>query len=163
MGADRLILQEIDGLRQELAAIRRDVQTLRQRADTLEGHVLANQAAINVLRQDLEAAVAQTRAEQEALRQDLGDVRSAVEEVQSLIGDREEYLSRLVDELQRRMDTQLSASVLREQQLQRQLRELEQELSSLRSASEEEMSSLRGTGTLAVGAAVLAILLGVTK
>src|SRR5690606_20681865 len=63
-------------------------------------------------------------------------------QLQELLGGSEEYIARLLDELQRQMDTQLSTSVAREQLLRRQLQELQQELASLRSQSEEELGSL---------------------
>ena len=154
--ADAQFLQEIQSLRQ-------DVQTLRQRTDALERYVLANEAAINLLRQDLEAALAREREEREALRREVADLQTAVREIQELLGTSEEYIATLLDELQRRMDTQLSSSVAREALLRRQLAELQQELDSFRTQQGEEIGSLRNTGNLAVGAAVLAILLGLTK
>src|SRR5690606_22923828 len=71
--ADAQFLQEIQSLRQ-------DVQTLRQRTDALERYVLANEAAINLLRQDLEAALAREREEREALRREVADLQTAVRE-----------------------------------------------------------------------------------
>lgn len=156
MQADAQFLQDIQSLRL-------DAQTLRQRTDALERYVLANEAAINLLRQDLEAALSQEREERAVLRQDVTELQTVVREMQEILGTSEEYLAALLDELQRRMDTQLSSSVAREALLRRQLSELQAELDSFRTQQGEEIGSLRSTGNLAVGAAVLAILLGLTK
>ncbi|MBO8140990.1 MAG: S-layer homology domain-containing protein [Firmicutes bacterium] len=153
---DAQVLQDVQSLRQE-------VQALRRRQDALEGRVLANEAAINLLREDFDSALAESRSERGAIRQELSEIQAAIRDIQGLLGTSEEQIANLADRLRREMETQLNLSIAREQRLERELEELKSEFASYRSRAENEIGSLRGTGTLAAGAAVLAILLGLSR
>lgn len=81
-------------------------------------------------------------------------------QLQDVLGTSEDQIARMTDRVKMQLDEQLSWSMLREQQLQRELDQLRADFERYRSSADAEVKSARTMSTIAVGAAAVILLLG---
>lgn len=95
------------------------------------------------------------------LEEALRSMKATVDELENWLGLSEDQLSALARRMREEMAQQLNLTLVREEMLERELRELRQEFDSYRRQSEQELARLRHaryTGPIAIILAVLAVL-----
>lgn len=151
--ADGQLMRDVTGLRQDLVrsleAVQTDLINLNERIGAI----------------DKRTAILQQGAAADS--KDLADLKEYVSELQGhvlTLQDRlavtEEKIASIDDKVSSESSAQLSASLMREKRMERQLQELRDEFDSYRKHSEKEHKSLKGAANIATIAAVVALIVG---
>ncbi len=107
----------------------------------------------------------QTRTEESnklvrELAAELNYMQTQIQNLEAQVGFSDEELAILMKRITDEVSSQMNATFLREQRLERQLKELQEDFAGFKTSMEEENKSLKGTATIAMVAAGLAILVG---
>jgi len=102
----------------------------------------------------------QLQSEIAAMRQ---NVQKDITALEQQIGFSEEELAALNKQIKDEIGLQINAALIREQRLERQLKELQDEFSSFKTSMEEENKSIKGSATIAMVVAAVGILVGFIK
>jgi len=158
---------DVAELRAMLAMLDTSIQELRDNLRIVERHTATLTDAVrdvmtaaDALRADVDTLQARMDAEYGELRSELQRVQEELATLQGVLGTSEEQIAALTERVRRELDEQLALTLAREQQLARQLADLQSEFSTYRQRTEEELQRTRSMGTLGIGAAILALLLG---
>lgn len=158
---------DVAELRAMMAMLDASIQELQQNLRIVERHTATLTDAVrdvmmaaNTLRADVDTLQARVDSEYGQLRTELQVVQTELASLQGVLGTSEEQIAALTERVRRELDDQLALTLAREQQLSRQLSELQAEFSSYRDKTDNELERARSMGTLGIGAAILALLLG---
>lgn len=146
-----------------LTEVEHNLRTVERHTAVLTDAVMEAGEATQLLRHDLDSLRARVDAAQEQMRLELAVVQDELGALQGVLGTSEDQIARLTERVRRDLDEQLALTLHREGQLSRQLSELQSEFTSYRAKTEEELQSARNMGTLGIGAAILAVVLGLAK
>lgn len=106
----------------------------------------------------------QSRADQSAsYDQKLAALASDLAELETQIGISEEVIDELTRLITDEISIQMNAALIREQRLERQLKELDEEFDSFKNTVEQQNKSIKGSATLAMVVAAVGILVGFIK
>ena len=151
--ADGQLMKDVSALRQDLV---RSLEAVQTDLITLNDRIAAVDKRTAILQQ---GAAADSK--------DLADLKGYVNELQAhalTLQDRlavtEEKIASIDEKVSTESSAQLSASLMREKRMERQLQELQEEFDSYRKHSEKEHKSLKGAANIATIAAVVAVILG---
>src|SRR5690606_35121888 len=138
--------------------LRDNLRIVERHTATLTDAVRDVMTAADALRADVDTLQARMDAEYGELRSELQRVQEELTTLQGVLGTSEEQIAALTERVRRELDDQLALT--RDRQLARQLADLQSEFSTYRQRTEEERQRTRSMGTLGIGAAILALLLG---
>lgn len=158
-GQTAALQTQIRELVSDFVALRTQLTEVQSRVGALEGDVAALHAEVG----DLRSSVDGVEAAVGSLRGDVDGLQSELSDLHDVLGTSEEQIARMTDRVRVQLEDQLALSLAREQRLERQLTELRSEFDSYKAQMAEELKSARNMGSLALGAAALAILLGLTN
>lgn len=164
------IAQTVSRLQQEAAAKAKaqdqKIAAAEQRLGGLENKVAEGQAVTALVQESVEkhsATLGQLKKDGDALGARVNSLDQTVGTIRGKIGLSEDQLKELAKRLQDEMASQLNLTLVREDRLERQLRELQAEFNSYKSASNDHINTLKNTGTITTVAAVVGILIGLFK
>lgn len=156
----RAIVSLLDG---RLGELQQDLRIVERHTATLTDAVMDVSALADRLRDDVNALSARVNDETQQLRTDLAVVQTELGALQGVLGTSEEQIAALTERVRRDLDEQLALTLAREGQLSRQLAELQAEFASYREKTEQELQSARSMGNIGIGAAILAVVLGLAR
>lgn len=136
----------------------RTIEAVRADSAAMSTRLAALDARLEGLDSDLAGQVVSLQNRTGELDRRIDDLRQELLIVQSHLGLSEEQIEDLTRRVRDEMAEQLTLSLLREGELQRNLRDLRTEFDSYRSTSEGEIRSLRSGQAIGIGALVLGIL-----
>lgn len=175
-----------DGLSQDIEALQGQLARQAEAMAATDGQLMKD---INTLRQDLVRSLEAVQVDLVSISdrivaldkrtailqqgtaadsKDLADLKGYVGELHeefATLNDRlvatEERLSAMDEQVTTQSSSQLSASLMREKRLERQLQELQEEFDSYRKQAEKDNKSLKGASNIATIAAVIALIVAV--
>lgn len=153
-------------LQSQIRELVADFVAVRTQLNEVQGRVTSLEGAVGDLRgglADVEASVGGVVGDVAVLRGDVDGLQGELSDLHDVLGTSEEQIARMTERVRVQLEDQLALSLAREQRLERQLTELRAEFDSYKAKAEEELKSARNMGSLALGAAALAILLGLTN
>lgn len=163
---DALLETVADELYASLHALADDVdvqqstlEAMGQRIDRVNDNAAALAFRLNELEEQLAARVVTLETDAGAYDERLGALEAEIARLHDVMGTSEEQIARMTERVRLQLDDQLALSLSRERQLERKLRDLEEEFAGYKARSDEEIRSARSTGTMALGAAAVAVLL----
>lgn len=167
VGGLRGMLRVLDGRQEEqekqLEALAAELATTSRRAETLIDTLRHTNEAVAELQDHLVTLAGRgetVRGDVDRMADEVNTMRAELDGLQGIIGLSEEQIANLTDRVRRDLDEQLSLSLARESRLERQFQELQNEFDSYRAKTESDIQSSRSTGTIAIGVAVVALILG---
>jgi len=146
---DRETRAALQTLAEETELLMNASEALFDEVDSLYGRVQELQGALDNRDRQLGQLEASLRA-----------TREQVDDLAGRMGLSDEELARLAQRVQEELLAQLNLALMREQRMQQELEDLRQEFEGYRAAKDEEARSLRSSTSLAIGAAVVGILVG---
>lgn len=161
---------DVAELRAIMAMLDARIEEVQQNLRIVERHTATLTDAVRdvmttaaALREDVDALQARVDVEYGELRTELKVAQAELASLQGVLGASEEQIAALTERVRRDLDDQLALTLAREQQLERQLSELQAEFNSYRDNAEEELQRSRSMSTIGIGVAVLALLLGLVN
>ncbi|NLK07854.1 MAG: hypothetical protein GX316_04020 [Firmicutes bacterium] len=152
--ADGQLMRDLEALRHDLVrsmeAVQVDLMNIGERIITLDKRTA-------ILRQETDAETENLAK----LKEHFDGLEAEFLQVRSRLGDTEERLITVEDRVVTQSSSQLSASLMREKRLERQLQELQDEFDSYRNQADKERKSLKGASNIAAIAAVVALIVAV--
>ena len=145
------------------AAMAEHWQDLQVLAALLERMQETDVTELRVIGSILNERIAALQDEVRAMQRDVAAVQEELDVLQGVMGTSEEQINVLTTRVQRELDDQLALSLAREQQLSRQLADLQVEFSNYRAKSQEELRSARNMTNIALGLAIVAVAMGLTQ
>lgn len=136
---------------------RRAVENLTQRIQEFEQD-LQNLAVR--LQRESQAREESTAALVDDVEEELGRLQRGLEHLTTQVGISEEELAELNRKITDEISIQMNAALIREQRLERQLKELQEEFTDFRVSIESETRSARGSATVAIALAAVGIIVG---
>lgn len=152
-----------ENLRNDLRVVERHTVTLTDAVMVLDETAAQLRADVDGLSRRLDDENRQLRGELTAVRGQLDAVQGELNALQGVLGTSEEQIAALTERVRRDLDEQLALTLAREGQLSRQLAELQAEFASYRDKTEQELQSARSMGNIGIGAAILAVVLGLAR
>lgn len=146
-----------------LEEVQNNLRVVERHTAVLTDAVMDVMSETAALRSDVDALSARLDAEHGRMRADLDAVAEELRLLQGVLGTSEDQINALAERVRQQLEEQLALQLARERQLTRQLEELQAEFSSYRVKTEEELQSARNMGTIGIGAAILAIVLGFAR
>lgn len=143
---------DTDRFDDDIAELRAMVSLLDARLTELEEH-----------NAELTEAVWSVVAMGDGLRSAILIVQDELEALYRVLGTSEEQIASLTERVRRDLDEQLALTLAREGQLSRQLSELQAEFDSYKARSEQELQGARSMSNIGIGAALLALVLTLTR
>ncbi len=128
-------------------------------------------ARIQEFEQDLQTLAVRLQRESQAreesttalvadVEEEFGRLQRGLEHLTTQVGISEEELAELNRKITDEISIQMNAALIREQRLERQLKELQEEFSSFRANMESETRSAKGSATVAIALAAVGIIVG---
>lgn len=145
----------VDKLEKAQAAM----QSALQNAD---GQLLQSYQALTERVSELESSRDELQASNKQLAAAVAKLQEQLQSMQNSIGLSQDQLDKINKDVQAKLAEQLNLNLVREQQLERQVKELTDEFSSYRDQQAQENKSAKTLGTIGIAAGLIGLLLGVS-
>lgn len=139
--------------------LREQGQQLNMVVERLDALLAALEGA-NATIASLQGDIAALRKDHEAVAGEVQAIKSEFAVLRSKLGLSEEQLANVSQRLEQNMYDQLNLALLRQEQLSRQIKDLETEFAAYKQATEQKLTEAKRATNLATGAAVGGLVLG---